>query len=69
MIYSNMVWEDQIFEMERLQDYPFWYADYEKKPQTPYDFTFWQYTEKGTAPGIDGNVDLDVEFIKEEKVD
>ena len=69
MIYSNMVWEDQIFEMERLQDYPFWYADYEKKPQTPYDFTFWQYTEKGTAPGIDGNVDLDVEFIKEKKAD
>ena len=63
MIYANMVWEDQIFEMERLQYYMFWYADYEKEPQTPYDFRFWQYTEKGEVPGIDGKVDLDVEFM------
>ena len=64
MVYSNMVWEDQFFEMERLQDYPFWYADYEKAPQTPYDFRFWQYTEKGEAPGVSGTVDLDVEFVR-----
>ena len=64
MVYANMVWEDRLFEMERLQDYPFWYADYEKTPQTPYDFTFWQYTEKGRAPGVDGAVDLDVQFLK-----
>ena len=63
MIYSNMVWEDQFFEMERLQNYPFWYADYEKAPQTPYDFRFWQYTEKGEAAGVNGTVDLDVEFV------
>lgn len=64
MIYSNMVWEDQFFEMERLQDYPIWYADYEKTPQTPYDFTFWQYSEKGEAPGVSGIVDLNIQFLK-----
>ena len=25
-----------------------------------YDFDMWQYTEEGSVPGIDGNVDLDV---------
>ena len=64
MIYSNMVWEDQVFEMEKLQDYPVWYGDYEKQPQTPYAFTFWQYTEKGEAPGVSGRTDLDIQFIR-----
>lgn len=63
MIYSNMVWEATLFDMERLQVYPFWYADYEPSPQTPYDFSIWQYSEAGTVDGIDGNVDLNVQFI------
>ncbi len=63
MIYSNMVWEAELFDMEQLQEYPFWYADYEKIPQTPYDFSFWQYTETGKVDGIEGNVDLNIQFV------
>lgn len=63
MIYSNMVWEATLFDMEQLQVYPFWYADYEKAPQTPYDFSIWQYSETGSVDGIDGNVDLNIQFI------
>ncbi|MBP3677288.1 MAG: CapA family protein [Agathobacter sp.] len=63
MVYSNMVWEATLFDMTRLQDYDFWYADYEATPQTPYDFTFWQYTESGKVPGTEGNVDLNLQFI------
>lgn len=62
MIYSNMIWEAFLFDMTQLQEYPFWYADYETIPQTPYDFTMWQYSEKGKVNGIDGNVDLNVLF-------
>lgn len=62
MIYSNMVWEAFLFDMEQLQEYPFWYADYEAVPQTPYDFSIWQYTEKGRVDGIEGNVDLNIQF-------
>ncbi|MBR4027594.1 MAG: glycoside hydrolase family 25 protein [Lachnospiraceae bacterium] len=62
MIYSNMVWEATLFDMEQLQVYPFWYADYEKVPQTPYNFTFWQYSESGSVDGINGNTDLNVWF-------
>lgn len=63
MVYSNMVWEADLFDMERLQVYPFWYADYEPVPQTPYDFTIWQYSETGSVDGIEGNVDLNIQFI------
>lgn len=63
MIYSNMVWEATIFDMEKLQAYPFWYADYEPVPQTPYDFSIWQYSETGKVDGIEGNVDLNIQFI------
>lgn len=63
MIYSNMIWEAFLFDMTALQDYPFWYADYEPLPQTPYDFTFWQYSEKGKISGIDGYVDLNIQFL------
>ncbi|WP_238483768.1 glycoside hydrolase family 25 protein [Anaerosporobacter faecicola] len=63
MIYSNMVWEAELFDLEQLQEYPIWYADYELTPQTPYAFQFWQYSESGKVDGIEGNVDLDVQFI------
>ena len=64
MIYSNMVWEADLYDLGKLQSYPVWYADYEQIPQTPYAFRFWQYSEKGTVDGISGDVDLDVEFIR-----
>lgn len=69
MVYSNMVWEATLFDMTKLQDYDFWYADYEAAPQTPYDFTFWQYTESGKVPGIEGNVDLNLQFIPTKEAD
>lgn len=67
MVYSNMIWEAELFDMTQLQDYPFWYADYEAIPQTPYNFTYWQYSESGKVNGIEGNVDLNIEFIPTEQ--
>lgn len=66
MFYSNMVWEAEVLDLGKLAKYPIWYADYESVPQTPYAFRFWQYSESGTVDGVDGNVDLDVEFIQNE---
>ena len=59
-IYSNMVWEDYYFDMEKLQDYEIWYADYNKLPQTPYEFKYWQFSEVGIVDGVKGAVDLNV---------
>lgn len=62
MIYSNMIWEAFLFDMTQLEKYPFWYADYEPIPQTPYNFVMWQYSETGKVDGISGNVDLNILF-------
>ena len=67
MIYSNMVWESELFDLKKLQDYPIWYADYEPVPQTPYPFVMWQYTEKGTVDGIKGIADRNVWFVPVEE--
>lgn len=64
-IYSNMIWEDYYFDLSKLTKYPVWYADYYSLPQTPYQFTWWQYSEKGTVDGVNGTVDLNVWFVKD----
>ena len=63
-IYSNLPWEDMLFDGDTLNQYRIWYADYEKKPQTPYHFVWWQYTNKGIIPGIEGEVDRNL-WIRE----
>lgn len=65
MIYANMKWMAFTLDLTKLTDYDKWYADYEDIPQCPYEFSMWQYTEKGKVPGIDGYVDLNVDFVQE----
>ena len=62
-IYSNMIWEDYYFDLSELTEYPVWYADYGSLPQTPYQFTWWQYTEKGHVDGVENAVDRNVWFL------
>ncbi len=64
MIYCNLTWEAYTLDLEQLSDLPVWYADYEAEPQTPYQFTFWQYSESAEVPGISGDADVNLEFIK-----
>lgn len=64
MVYSNMLWEAFEFDMTKISDYPIWYADYEALPQTPYEFSYWQYSNEGTVDGVSGAVDVDIELIK-----
>ncbi|MFR1054886.1 MAG: GH25 family lysozyme [[Clostridium] scindens] len=62
MIYANMKWMAFTLDLNELAGYKKWYADYEPLPQCPYEFSMWQYTEKGKVPGIEGNVDLNLCF-------
>lgn len=64
-IYCNMLWEAYELDLKVLEEYPVWYADYELKPQTPYQFEFWQYTNQGTVDGIEGETDLNIQLIKQ----
>lgn len=63
VIYATMKWEAYALELEKLNGYRKWYADYEEFPQTPYDFAYWQYTNEAVIDGISGPVDLNLELI------
>lgn len=63
IIYATMKWEAYALQMSEVSQYVKWYADYEELPQTPYDFTYWQYTNEAEIEGIDGPVDLNLELI------
>ena len=50
-------------ELERLMEWPFWLAHYTPDWQPTsfrYHFDIWQYTQEGSVPGIEGDVDLDL---------
>lgn len=63
MIYCNMYYEAYKLDLELLSGFPIWYADYNRYPQTPYQFDIWQYTSRGKVDGINGNVDLNIQMI------
>ena len=63
MIYANMLWESKELDLSKLSDVKIWYADYELKPQSPYKFEVWQYSQGGKVPGIDGSVDLNMMIV------
>ncbi len=64
MVYCNMMWEAFEMDLAALQeaDIAVWYADYEPQPQTPYQFSFWQYANTGRIDGIGPAVDLDIQI-------
>ena len=64
MIYANAKRLTTVLHLEELKEYPLWYADYQEKPIYPYAYEMWQYTEKGSIPGVEGNVDLNLWFVK-----
>lgn len=53
--------------LEDLDSYDVWLCDYSTKTDYPYRFSLWQFTQDGKVQGIDGNVDLDLCFIKYEE--
>ncbi|MBR4183238.1 MAG: glycoside hydrolase family 25 protein [Lachnospiraceae bacterium] len=62
-VYCNMLWQAFKLDLGILKDYKIWYADYEELPQTPYDYTYWQYSDTGHVDGVKGPVDLDIEIL------
>lgn len=63
-IYFNKDYGYEQLNLESLKEYSFWLAEYAEYPSFIYEFDMWQYSETGSVPGIDGNVDLNIMFIK-----
>lgn len=62
MIYQNKRTSIFKLDLNRLNDYDFWLAEYNDEPSYYYDFAMWQYTSSGRVPGISGNVDMNISF-------
>ena len=65
MIYFNNHVSRDLLDLKALQTYPFWLAQYKDQLDYPWQVDVWQYTEKGTVPGIEGDVDIDLMFLYE----
>ena len=62
VIYHNMEMGTVLLDIETLEKYDKWFAYYGTDMYYPYDYRVWQYSEKGTVAGINGNVDLNICF-------
>lgn len=65
MVYFNPDLSSRLLYLGELTDYRFWLAMYSDSMNYAYKVDMWQYTDCGTVPGINGNVDLNVYLIYE----
>ncbi len=64
MIYFNSYCGYMKYDLSKIMEYEFWFAQYTDKPNFYYNFHMWQYTSSGSVPGIPGKVDLNLYLIK-----
>ena len=62
-VYFNLNFGYLRYDLSRIRDYVFWYAQYEgTAPVFYYNYSIWQYSDRGSVDGIKGNVDLNISF-------
>ncbi len=65
LVYANKsMLTNDLYASEISSQYPIWLAHYTSATNYAGDYSFWQYTEKGTVSGISGNVDKNVWYAK-----
>lgn len=65
MVYFNSYQAENLMDMTRLEQYPWWLAMYDVNGEFPCWMDFWQYSNTGRVPGIEGNVDMNLMFPRE----
>lgn len=61
-VYASRNWFNNNLEVERLEQYQIWLAEYRSVPLYQRYYQMWQYTSKGKVDGIEGNVDLNIRY-------
>lgn len=61
-VYASRNWFNNNLEVERLEQYQIWLAEYRSVPLYQRYYQMWQYTSKGRVDGIEGNVDLNIRY-------
>ena len=67
MIYADKKCLLTRLDMTKLQDYDIWLNQSGEKPDYPYEFDMWQYSQVGVIDGINGETDLNISFINYEE--
>jgi GH25 family lysozyme M1 (1,4-beta-N-acetylmuramidase) len=62
MVYFNRTQSWKYLNLEELTDYDFWLAAYTQRMDFPYKIKMWQYTCKGSVPGVTGDCDINIYF-------
>lgn len=62
MVYFNPDQSRKRMYLEELVDYGFWLSLYSDEMTYEYKIDMWQYTNTGSVPGINGNVDINLYF-------
>lgn len=68
MVYFNATQALEQLSLPELAEYPFWLAQYDTQAMFPYRVDMWQYSNKGSVPGIGGNVDLNIGFFTRDSI-
>ncbi len=68
MIYFNSNQALNQLSLPELTEYGFWLAQYDTSVWFPYKVDMWQYTNKGSVPGVNTNVDLNIGFFQKDAV-
>ena len=63
-VYFNQRFGYEEFDLESLQDYGFWLAEYNDTPSFSFHFQIWQYCNDGRVDGIKTDVDLNLAFLR-----
>jgi len=62
MVYFNRTQSWKYLNLEEVKDYEFWLAAYTQRMDFQYKIKMWQYTNKGTVPGVEGECDINIYF-------
>lgn len=62
-VYANKTWLNSKMDAGALGAYKIWLAQYAAAPTYNGRYNLWQYSSKGSVPGISGNVDLNVSYL------
>lgn len=63
-VYFNQRFGYEEFDLQSLQEYVFWLAEYNDTPSFSYHFQLWQYCNDGRVDGIKTDVDLNLAFLR-----
>ncbi len=67
-VYTNIHLAYNYLDLDALDGLPIWFAGPTDYPQYYYEHDFWQYSFSGSLAGIEGDVDLNVQYIPEAAV-